>query len=76
MTLNRLAYETEFIAALQRRWARGARDYGDQSFKAPLLETRDQILEEIEDIAGWSFILWCQIKERLDRCIAAEEQQL
>jgi hypothetical protein len=73
MTLNREVLEAEFLSHLKSGWARGAAEYGDASFSKPLLDTADEILEEIEDIAGWAFILWVQAKRRLRRVVDSIE---
>ena len=70
--MRRQKLEAEFVRRLKKRWARGARDYGDASFEAPLPKTVAEILCEIEDIAGWSFILWVQLKRRLDNMVEVE----
>jgi hypothetical protein len=67
MTLDRTVLEAEFLSHLRARLAKGAKEYGDASFNKPILDSTDEILEEIEDIAGWSFILWAQAKRRLRR---------
>ena len=67
MTIDRLAHESEFIARLQRRWQIGAQQYGDVSFDKPLARTAEEILAEIEDIAGWAFIAWTRIREQMRR---------
>lgn len=51
----------------------GARTYGDSSFTRPPGELLAEIAEELMDVTGWAFILWCRIhdlqqelKERTD----------
>lgn len=72
--------QAEFVERLRQRWARGAREYGDSSFTLPLPETAEQILGEIEDVAGWSLIAWQQVRERLqhveDRAATLAAMQL
>jgi hypothetical protein len=65
--MNRHALEAEFIERLRERWRRGAEQYGDESFRRPLPETVEQILEELVDVGGWSLIAWQQVRERLAR---------
>ena len=78
--IDREQLQAEFVERLRQRWARGAREYGDRSFTRPLPETAEQILEEIEDVAGWSLIAWQQVRERLqhveDRAAALAAMQL
>lgn len=63
---ERARLEKQFVAMLRKRWKSGARTYGDGSFYRPVPETVDQILDEVADIAGWAFVLWVQLKLRLD----------
>jgi hypothetical protein len=65
--------EDAFVARLRERWKKGAEEYGDASFEAPLLRTSEEMLQEIEDIAGWAFIAWCQLHRRLQRLVIAEK---
>jgi hypothetical protein len=68
---QRARFEKQFVAMLRRRWKAGAREYGDASFFRPAPETVEQVLDEIADVAGWSFILWVQLKLRLDAILQA-----
>jgi hypothetical protein len=62
---------------LRERWARGAERYGDASFACPIDETVQQILEEVEDVAGWLFVLWIQARRlRGDVIDTAQREQL
>lgn len=51
-----------FSDRLRKRWADGAKRYGDQSFATPMTETCRQIMEELEDVPGWAFVLWIQAR--------------
>lgn len=64
-TPERKRLEAKFFLALRARLAKGDVEYGDKSFDSPLLP--EEILEEIVDIAGWAFVLWVQMQERLGR---------
>ncbi len=63
--IDRAALEAEFVERLRQRWARGARDYGDASFHAAPDVTVGEILSEVEDVAGWAFVLWVSLRQRL-----------
>lgn len=63
--IDRAALEREFVERLRQRWARGARDYGDASFHAAPDVTVGEILSEVEDVAGWAFVLWVSLRQRL-----------
>lgn len=66
---------TLFAERLRKRWADGAKRYGDQSFAAPLTETCRQIMEELEDVPGWAFILWIQVRHRCGEAIDLTRRQ-
>lgn len=56
--------QLEFLARLESRLVAGAQEYGDASFDRP--DTVDELLDEILDIAGWAFIVWVQLRRRLE----------
>lgn len=53
-----------FVARLRARLTAGAAAYGDRSFNRPAAELVDEIQQELEDVCGWSLILWIRL-ERL-----------
>ena len=54
-----------FVSRVSNRLQRGAATYGDTSFDKPLATTADEILQELEDVAGWAAIAWVRIKKQL-----------
>ena len=52
-----------FVETVRRRLDAGHREYGDASFARDPDELLAEIQEEIEDIAGWSFVLWCRLRD-------------
>lgn len=60
-----------FLDQVAARLEVGRAEYGDRSFRRPPLETDGEILDEILDIAGWAFVKWVQMSERLARVEAA-----
>lgn len=52
-----------FVSRLRTRLAAGAVTYGDTSFTRPAGGLVDEVMQELEDVAGWSLLLWV----RLDR---------
>lgn len=66
--------QQEFVRRLQRRLARGAEEYGDASLKRPLAETVEEMLQEVEDIAGWAFVMWVQLRTRLNAVVQAAQR--
>ncbi len=57
----------EFVAKIAQRIERGAEEYGDQSFHESVPQTTEEILDEVLDVAGWAFVLWVQMRMKLER---------
>lgn len=55
-----------FVARLRQRLVAGAETYGDTSFMRPAAELVDEIQQELEDVCGWSLLLWIRL-ERVRR---------
>lgn len=58
-------YDVRWSAFTQRvheRLQKGAQEYGDKSFHLSPLELSGEIEEELFDILGWAFILWCRLQ--------------
>jgi hypothetical protein len=51
----------EFHAKVKARFNVGRRAYGDSSFAKPIDQLVTEIQEELEDVAGWSAILWARL---------------
>ena len=67
-----------FTARLRARLEAGAREYGDTSFSRPAAELIDEIQQELEDVAGWGFLLWVRLdrlREHVTRLGAAGEDR-
>ena len=62
----------EFTTAVADRLKKGEHDYGDRSFDLGSPRLLDEILEELEDVAGWSWILWCRLRRIRDVLAFAE----
>ena len=52
----------EFVTTIEGRLDVGEKEYGDTSFTSPPAETIREITEELLDVVGWSYILWCKLK--------------
>jgi hypothetical protein len=63
-----------FVERLRVRLEAGARTYGDTSFQRPAVELVDEIQQELEDVAGWSLLLWIRL-ERLRGRVERVEQR-
>ena len=57
-----------FVARLRARMITGAATYGDASFARPAPELVDEIQQELEDVCGWSLLLWIRL-ERLKNAV-------
>ena len=58
-----------FVAHLRARLVAGAATYGEASFQRPAADLVDEVQQELEDVCGWSLILWTRLerlRERLD----------
>lgn len=64
----------DFAAAVERRLENGREVYGDRSFDLASPRLLDEVLEELADVAGWSFILWCRMR-RLEAALPAKEER-
>jgi len=51
-----------FARAVEARLARGEREYANTSFRRSPAGLVREILEELEDVAGWAFIAWHRVR--------------
>lgn len=56
-----------YSAQLCDRLRIGAEQYGDTSFGKGPDQLLNEIQEELLDVSGWAFILWCRIAQLQDR---------
>jgi len=52
----------QFWLRLRKRLEAGAREYGEISFRREPSELIGEIEEELLDVCGWAFILWCRLR--------------
>ena len=52
----------EFWLRLRERLEAGARSYGDASFGREPAELAGEIEQELLDVCGWAFVLWCRLR--------------
>ncbi|MFH2001840.1 MAG: hypothetical protein ABIK28_19310, partial [Planctomycetota bacterium] len=60
----------EFTTAITARLEAGRREYGNSSFTRPLPELADEVMEELLDVCGWSYLIWLRvggIKRRIEK---------
>lgn len=62
-----------FAEAILSRLDKGAVEYGDKSFDADSVTLLDEIEEELLDVIGWAFPLFCRI-QKLKAKIATVER--
>lgn len=62
-----------FVQRLRARLVAGAVTYGDASFTRPAAELVDEVQQELEDVCGWSLLLWLRL-ERLRGAVEQHEQ--
>lgn len=51
-----------FAEAVRARCEKGEAEYGDRSFRRPLGELLDEVAEELLDVCGGGFVLWCRVE--------------
>jgi hypothetical protein len=49
-----------FLQQLRARLEAGAREYGDKSLVRSVAAIVNELDQELLDLPGWSYILWCQ----------------
>lgn len=52
-----------FTAQVRRRLEAGRSAYGDASFEMNPPRLSGEIEEELLDVMGWGFVLWCRMRE-------------
>ncbi len=57
----------EFLERVERRLEAGRAQYGDSSFTRPCDEIAGEVEEELMDVVGWGFILWCRLQALRER---------
>lgn len=67
-------YLDRFIANVRARLEAGAIQYGNRSFRRPLPELLIEIQEELEDVCGWSAILWVRLEQLREAVENAERR--
>jgi hypothetical protein len=65
-----------FTEDVQARLIAGAQAYGDESFRRAPADLIEEIRQEVRDVAGWSFILDCRLKNILERIQAIDALSL
>ena len=56
----------DFLALVETRLAAGEQQYGNQSFVRPVAATCNELEQELADLPGWLYVLWCQAARKLD----------
>ena len=53
----------EFFSEIQTRVLAGRRAYGDRSFSKAPRELLDEVQQELLDVCGWSYVLYCRVAQ-------------
>ena len=61
------AHLDRFVARLRARLVAGAATYGDASFTRPAAELVEEVQQELEDVCGWSLLLWIRLERQRAR---------
>lgn len=64
----------KFHERVAARLERGAIEYGNRSMIRPAVDLIDEVQQELEDVTGWSAILWLRleaIREKAERAEAS-----
>jgi hypothetical protein len=64
----------EYFRLIIKRLRTGADQYGDGSFSADPAKLCEELEQEVLDIAGWSFPIWCRIQDLKLRLKSIEEK--
>ena len=67
----------EFSKQVRARMEIGARTYGDKSLTAEPVTLLNEIQEELEDVCGWSVLLWWQLERlrtAMEQCGSGERR--
>ncbi len=65
-----------YLGAVERRMERGAQVIGERSYSRDPVQLVREIKEELEDVAGWSSILWSRLddlEKALETALLAEK---
>ena len=52
-----------FFRAVEKRLRDGDREYAGASFTRDPADLCSEVQEELADVCGWSFILWCRLNQ-------------
>ena len=56
----------EFFSEIQTRMLAGRRAYGDRSFSKDPRELLEEVQQELLDVCGWSYVLYCRVAQMRD----------
>lgn len=62
-----------FEQRVAARLERGAIEYGDKSMRRPAVDLIDEIQQELEDVTGWSAILWLRLENLREKAVSVEQ---
>ena len=68
-----LASWSDFAATVRARLEKGRGEYGDRSFQLPPEQLVGEIEEELADVCGWAFVLWCRVQALREALLSVKE---
>jgi hypothetical protein len=71
------AIKNDFPVWIENQYSRlkGGRDnYGDESFRKDPISSILEVMGELEDVSGWSFLLWCRCRRLIENMEAASDK--
>lgn len=71
--LNRIerSLRSEFLESLSCRLEAGAAQYGNKSFAKNAAQLKNEMEQEILDIAGWAYVMWAKLRTELIQPVKA-----
>lgn len=63
-----------FVDRLRARLAAGAGSHDDTAFTRPAADLANEVMQELEDVAGWALLLWIRLDPLRGRVEQLHEQ--
>lgn len=75
--LNRIerSLRSEFLESLSCRLEAGAAQYGNKSFAKNTAQLKNEMEQEILDIAGWAYVMWAKLRTELIQPVKASNSE-
>lgn len=63
-----------FTERIKARLEMGRATYGDASFELPPAALVEEIRQEVLDVAGWAFVMYCRLQALEDRVKCVDQR--